>query len=659
MVRGFLAAGTAMVLCMSASAGAADDAQTVAAKFGALDAIEDISISPDGTSVAYVSPTADSGTTVMVIKLGEGVPKPIVAGSKKERITDCRWATNARLICSASLVADMGDQLIGYSRAFAINADGSEIQQLTPKTNSRSMELLQQGGDVISWYTQGAPNSVLMTRQFVPEDQTGSISASIAKGLGVESVDTLTMKRARVEPPRAEAGEYIADGDGVVRVMGVYPARDDGYLKGNVSYFYRQPASRTWEPLAKVTLGTNAALGFNPYAVDSAKNVVYGLDDKDGFAALYSISLDGTLKKELVEAQSGVDVDGVRQIGRRQRVVGVTYATDRRKIDFFDPQLRTLSAGLSKALPGDSIEFLDASEDENRLLLIASGDTNPGKTYLFDKTTKQLSELLPERPQLAGMTLAKMTPITYPAADGTMIPAYLTLPPGGSGKGLPAIVMPHGGPSSRDEWGFDWLVQFFAARGYAVLQPNYRGSAGYGSDWYQKNGFQSWRTAIGDVNDAGRWLQSQGIAAPGKLAIVGWSYGGYAALQSQVLDPNVFKAVVAVAPVTDLDSLRDESRGFTNFEIVNQVVGSGPHIEEGSPARHAAAFKVPVLLFHGDIDQNVKVTESRLMASRLKSAGKSVEYVEFAGLDHQLRDAAARTRLLSESDAFLRKALGL
>ena len=659
MIRGFLVAGTAMALCMPVSAWAADDAQAVAAKFGALDAIEDISISPDGTSVAYVSPTADAGTAVTVIKLGEGVPKPIVAGSKKERITGCDWATNTRLVCNVSMTADLAGQLLGYSRAFAINADGSGIEQLTPKINSRSVGLLQQGGDVISWYMPGAPNSVLMTRQFVPEEQTGSISASIAQGLGVESVDTLTMKRARVEPPRAEAGEYIADGDGVVRVMGVYPARDDGYLKGNVSYFYRQPGSRTWEPLSKVTLGTNAALGFDPYAVDSAKNVVYGLDDKDGFAALYSISLDGTMKKELVEAQPGVDVDGLRQIGRRQRVVGVTYATDRRKIDFFDPQLRTLSAGLSKALPGDSIEFLDASEDENRLLLIASGDTNPGKTYLFDKTTKQLSELLPERPQLAGMTLAKMTPITYPAADGTMIPGYLTLPPGGSGKDLPAIVMPHGGPSSRDEWGFDWLVQFFAARGYAVLQPNYRGSAGYGSDWYQKNGFQSWRTAIGDVNDAGRWLLSQGIAAPGKLAIVGWSYGGYAALQSQVLDPNLFKAVVAVAPVTDLDSLRDESRGFTNFEIVNQVVGSGPHIEEGSPARHAAAFKVPVLLFHGDMDQNVKVTESRLMASRLKSAGKSVEYVEFAGLDHQLRDAAARTRLLSESDAFLRKALGL
>lgn len=659
MLRLSLVAASAMAVCLSASAWAADDAQAVAARFGALEAVDFISISPDGTSVSYITPTADSGTTVMVFKVADGVPKPIVTGSSKERIASCRWATNTRLICSAYMAAKLADQLLGYTRTFAINADGSHIEQLTPKTNSRSVGFLQNGGDVVSWYMRDAPNAILMTRQFVPEEQTGSISASGARGMGVERVDTLTLDRSRVEPPRAEAGEYIADGDGVVRIMGVYPSRDDGYLKGSVSYFYRKPDSRSWEQLSKVSLGTNESLGFDPYAVDSGTNVVYGLDDKDGFDALYSISLDGSLKKNLVEAHEGVDVDGVLKIGRRQRVVGVTYATDRRMTDFFDPQLRGLATALSKALPGDSIEFLDSSEDENRLLLIASGDTNPGKTYLFDKTTKQLSELLPERPQLAGMTLAKMTSITYPAKDGTMIPAYLTLPPGSTGKNLPAIVMPHGGPSSRDEWGFDWLVQFFAARGFAVLQPNYRGSAGYGSDWYQKNGFQSWRTAIGDVDDAGRWLLSQGIAAPAKLAIVGWSYGGYAALQSQVLDPDLFKAVVAVAPVTDLDRLREESRGFTNFQIVDQIVGNGPHIEEGSPSRHADAFKVPVLLFHGDMDQNVDVRESRLMASKLKAAGKAVDYVEFAGLDHQLRDAAARTRLLSQSDAFLRKALGL
>jgi dipeptidyl aminopeptidase/acylaminoacyl peptidase len=192
-----------------------------------------------------------------------------------------------------------------------------------------------------------------------------------------------------------------------------------------------------------------------------------------------------------------------------------------------------------------------------------------------------------------------------------------------------------------------------------VIQPNYRGSSGYGSAWYQKNGFQSWRTAIGDVNDAGRWLVSQGIAAPGKLAIVGCSYGGYAALQSAVLDPDLFKAIVAVAPVTDLERLRSEASKYTSGRIVSGFIGEGPHVREGSPAQNAECTKAPVLLFHGDLDQNVAVGESRLMKARLEAAHKTVTYEEFPGLDHQLEDSAARTKLLSESDAFLRKALGL
>jgi dipeptidyl aminopeptidase/acylaminoacyl peptidase len=175
-----------------------------------------------------------------------------------------------------------------------------------------------------------------------------------------------------------------------------------------------------------------------------------------------------------------------------------------------------------------------------------------------------------------------------------------------------------------------------------VLQPNFRGSAGYGSAWYQRNGFKSWRLAIGDVNDAGRWLIKEGIAAPGKLGILGWSYGGYAALQSSVLDSNLYKGIVAIAPVTDLDRLRQESVGFTNFRLVDQFIGNGPHVKEGSPAQNVAAIKAPVLLFHGTLDQNVGVGESRLMDDRLRGAGKRVTYVEFPGLDHQLADAPAR-----------------
>ena len=154
------------------------------------------------------------------------------------------------------------------------------------------------------------------------------------------------------------------------------------------------------------------------------------------------------------------------------------------------------------------------------------------------------------------MALAPVESITYPAADGTAIPAYLT------------IMMPHGGPGNRDEWGFDWLAQFFAHRGFVVLQPNFRGFTGYGEAWTHGNGFVGWRTSIGDVNDAGRWLVKQGMAAPGELAIVGWSYGDYAALQSAVLDPELYKAIVAIAPVTDLESLRAEGRDFTSFKLV-------------------------------------------------------------------------------------------
>ncbi len=191
--------------------------------------------------------------------------------------------------------------------------------------------------------------------------------------------------------------------------------------------------------------------------------------------------------------------------------------------------------------------------------------------------------------------------------------------------------MPHGGPAARDEWGFDWLSQYFVARGFAVLQPNYRGSAGYGSQWFEKNGYQSWETAIGDVNSAGHWLLDQGIAAQGKIAIFGWSYGGYAALQSPVLDPDLFKAIVAVAPVADLERLKTDERDSASRLLRENQIGSGPHIEAGSPARHAAAFKAPVLLFHGDTDTNVNVGHSRLMEDRLKGAGKPVTYVEFKG----------------------------
>jgi dipeptidyl aminopeptidase/acylaminoacyl peptidase len=154
-------------------------------------------------------------------------------------------------------------------------------------------------------------------------------------------------------------------------------------------------------------------------------------------------------------------------------------------------------------------------------------------------------------------------------------------------------------------------------------------------------------------------MVAEGIADQARLGIVGWSYGGYAALQANVLDHGLFKAVVAIAPVTDLNLLKEEWRDWTSFAQVRDFIGSGPHIREGSPAQNAAQIGVPVLMFHGDLDRNVSDRQSRLMHDRLRAADSPSELILFPGLDHQIEDSAARTRMLSRSDAFLREALGL
>ena len=635
--------------------------EQIAAKFGALETISQISLAPDGNKLAYIGNVAESQVIFVADLVAGGQPKPIARLTAADgHLSSCRWASLARLVCQVQSIDATSGVLLGFSRMFGLDIDGRNVVKLTKETNSNSHGVLQDGGYVLDWDVAGKPGQVLMTHVYIPDDQIGSHLGSQATGLGIDLVDTVTLKRVRYESPNKQAVDYLTDGHGNVRIMETRDTTSSGYDGNKLKFYYRRAESKDWQALSNVSLTDQGSGGFSPVAVDPKRNVVFGFDDEKDRVALFSIALDGTNKRDLVLARGDVDVDELVTIGRNKRVVGASYATERRTIEYFDPELKTLSAALSKALPGKpNVDIIDASQDESKLLLLAWSDTNPGMFYLFDKATKHLDELLPVRSQLDQIPLAVVKPVTYTAADGTAIPGYLTLPAGSNGKGLPAIVMPHGGPGARDEWGFDWLAQFYAARGYAVLQPNFRGSTGYGNAWYQENGFKSWRVAIGDVNDAGRWLVSSGIAAPDKLGIVGWSYGGYAALQSSALDPDLFKAVVAIAPVTDLERLRQESKDFTNFPQVDAFIGRGPHIREGSPAQNVERFKAPVLLFHGTLDQNVGVGESQLMESRLRGAGKQVTYVEFKGLDHQLRSPAARTQVLHDSDAFLRKAFGL
>jgi dipeptidyl aminopeptidase/acylaminoacyl peptidase len=220
------------------------------------------------------------------------------------------------------------------------------------------------------------------------------------------------------------------------------------------------------------------------------------------------------------------------------------------------------------------------------------------------------------------------------------------------------VVLPHGGPEARDEWGFDWLAQYLANLGYAVLQPNFRGSGGYGDQWLQQNGFRSWRTSIGDINAGARWLAAQGIGDPNRMAILGWSYGGYAALQAGATEPSLFKAIVAIAPVTDLQQAKDDFRNYTNARNAAEYIGTGPHIREGSPLRNVSAITAPVLLVHGNRDLNVPVIHSRRMDEALRAANNRSELLLFEGLEHDLADSSARVQMLQRIGTFLATSLG-
>jgi dipeptidyl aminopeptidase/acylaminoacyl peptidase len=644
----------------------AEPAFDAAKAFGARPSVEDVSLSPDGMSVAYVAPTTGQGSVVYVQSLAKGASlasKPVIgANGKPERLGGCDWVSNQRLVCVVYgvVASDAMLEPVTISRLIAVNTDGTKMQLLSTKDSSFTRGIQLSGGRVVDWLPD-EDGAVLMTRMYLPDDHTGSYVGSSKLGIAVDRVDTQTLAVQTIEQPREDAVAYISDGHGTIRIVGVKLSRGGlaNYDSGNVAYYYRKTDSRDWLPMGEV-VGEDHN-GFRPVAVDHDANLAYGYKKLDGRLALYTVALDGSLKQELVYARPDVDVGGLNRIGRRHRVVGVSYSDEFLHYHFLDPDFEKLLASLTKALPGQpSLRITDSSMDESKLLINAGSDNNPGVYYVFDKKLRQLGTLLAVREDLEGIKLASVKPIHYQAADGTLIPGYLTLPPGvDTPKDLPAIVMPHGGPSTRDYWGFNWLTQFYASRGFAVLQPNFRGSRGYGDEFFKQNGFRSWPTAIGDVLDAGKWLVAQGIASPDKLAVVGWSYGGYAALQSAVVDPSVFKAVIAIAPVTDLAEFKEARRKWPNFLVVTREIGEGPHVREGSPALNAAKIKVPVLLFHGEMDRNVPIRQSKEMADRMKAAGVPHELVTWPDLDDQLDDSAARAEMLRKSDAFLRRVLGI
>ncbi len=329
---------------------------------------------------------------------------------------------------------------------------------------------------------------------------------------------------------------------------------------------------------------------------------------------------------------------------------------------FYDPVIKKLPALIAASLPDQMNRVLDFAEDPRKLLVKGEGKGDAGTYYFFDFMTGDYKELGSVYPGVTGDWVAEKTYIQYPAADGLSIPAWVTLPPRREAKNCPLVVLPHGGPEAVDEAEFDWISQAIASRGYVVLQPNYRGSAGYGKDYTARGYGEFGRKMQSDLSDGVSYLAKMGMVDPKRVAITGGSYGGYAALAGVSLQKGVYNCSVSLSGLSNLKAFlayererADFSKNSYSMLYWRRFMGDEARLAEISPIEHVANVTVPVLLIHGKDDVVVPFDQSQQMYDALKKAGKDVELVATDHEDHWLSREETRTQTLEAMTAFLLK----
>jgi dienelactone hydrolase len=378
----------------------------------------------------------------------------------------------------------------------------------------------------------------------------------------------------------------------------------------------------------------------------------------EGRLALFAAELSSGHPRRLVYANPDFDVSGIRSLGKFNRIVGVAYLDDRPRMHYFDARVSSIHDAIARTFPDRNVAIFDESWDRRYYLVRVSGATDAGTYYRYDSQANELGHIATLYPALGSRALAPVKTVRYPARDGTQIPAYLTLPAGHNGAG-PAIILPHGGPSARDYWTFDFLVQYLAASGYAVLQSNYRGSDGYGVAWLGDGGFRGWRRAVGDITDGTRYLIAEGIADPQRICVVGWSYGGYAALMSGIEHPELYRCVASIAGVTDPGRLNFWARNFVGGIGAAAFIGQDDEVlKRGSPVNRARELQDPVFLVHPKRDNTVPVEHSRALARALDSNRAGDVFVEYDHAEHDIGPERYRIDLLARLAGFLEKNMG-
>ncbi len=657
----------AAALLLARSTAIASAAQPPVEVFGSLPEIEAPQLSPDGKHFAVIQSMA--GRPAVVIYTVNAAPdqKPAVLAPADWIISGARWLKNDRLAVFIKVSKKVGDDqnlLHTWYRAVSVDTAGDNdvllLKDLVDFNNNTNTA-------VIVDRDLDDANSIFMSLFQYSDLRSPSDEATDSKlgrsdrnlfRLELFQVDARTGKHSRVVAGNYDTQAWYMDGHGhlLARVdQTQLPLRDHVFAR----------VGDDWRAVADYDASEGGGADILGVADDGAALVRSALD-ANGMRVLSRLDLK-TGDASTLFSNAKYDSGGPVIDPWNNRVIGATYTDDKEEIQYFDPKMEALQKGLEAAFPNVSVAAVSWNMALDQLIVEVDSPQKPIEYYYLDRTTHAATKIGSAYPKLQESDLGAMRAYPYKARDGLDIPAYLTLPPGKAAKNLPLVVMPHGGPDSRDSMGFDWMAQFFANRGYAVLQPNYRGSWGYGRKFTQA-GMHQWGLKMqDDLTDGVSKLAADGIADPKRVCIVGASYGGYAALAGAALTPDVYACAVSFAGISDLPKmLRAERARFGKDSGVvafwTSRIGStyedSERLGATSPARHADAVKCPVLLMHGEGDTTVPIEQSELMADAMKSAGKNVEFIRFPGEDHYFNFADTRIRFLKETEAFLKKNIG-
>ena len=603
--------------------------------YGRLPNIEDVAISPDGGMVAMIY---TNGEDRQIVLRNQADGKLSVLGVGPAKVRDLKWADGENLLVTTSttaLIMGLTGPAREYFQAFHYNVPEQRMKLLL-RDAERALNTIQ--GPPVVRRVDGQPTVFLEGVRFVNNRGRTALF----------QVNLKTSRSKLVHEGYENTRDWLVGPDGEPLAESEYDADK-----------------------ARWTLKIKAPSGWRTVRVVEAANerpVLLGLG-RDGQSVLVADSdEDQAVMREIAPAD-GVWGEPFSRLENGQPIFDPkTHALigfrglvgDEGRHVFFDKESAKAWAKIEKAYPGDRVTLVGWADDRSKVVALVDSPTEGPAYALVDFATHKGVWLGVRYENLKLEDISPVRPVSFKAADGLPLTGYLTLPNGRAPKNLPLIVHPHGGPASRDTPGFDWWAQAMASRGYAVLQVNYRGSAGFGWNFMQA-GFGQWgRKMQTDLSDGVRHLAAEGTIDPKRVCIVGASYGGYAALAGATLDPGVYRCAASIAGLSDLRRFVAWSKMGSGVEAQrywSRFMGaqsqSDPVLQQISPALNVDKVAIPILLIHGKDDTVVPLEQSRLMETALKKAGKPVELVVMAGEDHWLSRGDTRLQMLNSVVAFV------